>query len=233
MLQRAAIGSSDPRSVGAGTYALSGDPRWQDVRLVTHVQSYRDGVIGIVFRYQNRDNFYRVTLDRPRGRRRLECCQDARWDVLGELGASYELGDEYEIVVDAVGNRLRVWIGGAPAFDVLDSSHAHGGIGLFCRDNDLSVFHDVAVSRPPPARTASSPMPSPLALWPAGPSINSLPDRPTATGASWTACSGSRPRSGRRARPTSARGERRAPSRGAISSCTSASAASAALAPWA
>src|SRR5205823_675940 len=54
-----------------GTYALLGDPAWTDYRMVVLLASFDPDAIGIMFRYVDPNNYYRLSMDSRRSYRRL------------------------------------------------------------------------------------------------------------------------------------------------------------------
>jgi hypothetical protein len=132
----------DPSLDGAHSEQPS---NWTDYRLSVYLRADDAGTIGLVFRYRDADNYYRVSMDRAGGYRRLVAVKGGAHTVLAEDAFAYEPQRDYLFTVEAIGGDLRVYQDGAPVFEVNDGTHAQGGIGLYARDNAGARFADVRV----------------------------------------------------------------------------------------
>jgi hypothetical protein len=128
-----------------GTYALGGDPAWVDKVLEVDLSSDDDDGIGVMFRYRDDGNYYRFSLDRERGRRRLVSKEGGVFRLLWEDSTVYQTGRRYRLTIVAEGAVLRGFIDGVPVFLVRDGTHARGRIGLYCWGNTGSRFRRVRV----------------------------------------------------------------------------------------
>lgn len=147
--------ASDP--VKPGTMLLFGnDPAlepshkeqpagWTDYRLSVYLRSAGDGAIGVVFRYRDANNYYRLSLDRKRKFRRLVRVANGAHTILKQDDFTYEQQLDYLITIEAIGSGLRVYQDGALVFDVTDATHTQGCIGLYCYENPGARFSDVSV----------------------------------------------------------------------------------------
>lgn len=131
-----------------GTHALTGDPTWSDYRTVVQLRSGDDDSIGILFRFQNEENYYRFSMDAERRYRRLIRRVDDEILLIWSDEVPYEVDRDYVITIDAVGSRLTGYVDGVEIFSVTDPALVHGKIGLYCRANDDARFHDVRVLAP-------------------------------------------------------------------------------------
>jgi hypothetical protein len=151
-------GSDDPADpFKPGTLLLYGDDpaldsthaeqssNWTDYRLSVYLSAEHAGAVGLVFRYSDADNHYRVSMDRAGGYRRLVGVKEGAHTVLAEDAFTYEPQRDYLFTVEAVGDELRVYQDGSPVFEVTDSTHAQGGVGLYARDNTGARFADIRV----------------------------------------------------------------------------------------
>ena len=128
-----------------GTHLVAGDAAWSDVVFVTRLRSFDDDAIGVLFRYAGAGDYYRFSMDRERGYRRLVRNVDGVFSVLWEDEAGFELGRSYELAVVAVGPVLRAFLDGVPMFVVEDDALAAGRIGLYCWADDDARFARVQV----------------------------------------------------------------------------------------
>jgi hypothetical protein len=118
---------------------------WTDYRLSVYLRSIDDDALGVVFRYQDGNHYYRFSMDRQRGYRRLVRVVGAITTVLAEDDFVYLQNQDYLIAVEAIGSSLRVYHDGVPVFSVTDSSMDHGRIGLYCWADQGARFADVRV----------------------------------------------------------------------------------------
>ncbi len=131
-----------------GTYALAGDATWIDYRITAQLRSDDDDAIGVMFRYQDRDNYYRFSMDREHSYRRLVKKVNGRVTVLWEDAVQYTAGRDYMVALDCVGDHLTGYLDGSQLFTVEDSDLARGCIGLYCWENTGAHFAEVRVVTP-------------------------------------------------------------------------------------
>lgn len=134
---------TDPAELG--THLITGDAASTDVIVSTRLLSNAGGAMGVAFRYKDADNYYRFSMGRQDGYRRLIKCVGGVFKVLWEDGQLYELGRAYEIAIVAVGRQLRGFLDGVPVFDVIDDELQSGKIALYCCRDDDARFAQVRV----------------------------------------------------------------------------------------
>jgi hypothetical protein len=145
-------GDADPGR--PGTYVVAGQSAWRDYRAVVRLRSDTGQAIGVLFRYVDSDNYYRLSLDGVHGYRRLISKTSGVVTTLWEDAGGYGAGDELTLTIDAVGSRLAGYVGDARLFTVADGAHPAGKVGLYCAGNAGARFESVEVSRPPLAAHA-------------------------------------------------------------------------------
>jgi hypothetical protein len=129
-----------------GTYAYySGGIGWTDYAADMTIRSTDDDAIGVMFRYQDSDNYYRFSWDRSRTYRRLVKKEGGSFTVLAEDAVPYNIGQTYQLRVEAHGASLAVSIDGSSVFTVTDGSLSSGSIALYTWGNAGSYFDDVYV----------------------------------------------------------------------------------------
>jgi hypothetical protein len=145
--------SDDPVSPGA-LLLCADDPsepsadqagNWTDYRLTLIMRGADGGAIGAVFRYQDDDTYYRFSMDRQLGYRRLVRVVAGTTTVLAEDDTVYSADDDYQITIEAVGPALAVYQDGDPVFAVSDAAIDHGRVGLYCWAETGAQFADVRV----------------------------------------------------------------------------------------
>ncbi|MEM7207318.1 MAG: chitobiase/beta-hexosaminidase C-terminal domain-containing protein, partial [Pseudomonadota bacterium] len=100
--------------------------------------------VGILFRYQDSDNYYRLTLDGRFGFTRLEKHVNGQFTPLKTNTHGYELDSTFVLKVRVQGNSIIVYKDDEFIFAVDDSSLPTGSVGLFAA---ASVrFDDVAIT---------------------------------------------------------------------------------------
>ena len=131
-----------------GTYVARSASDWSDYRVMVRLRSGDDDAIGVLIRYVDQDNYYRFSMDRQRGYRRLIKKEDGAVAVLWEDDKRYRRGHAYDLRVDCRGERLKSSLDGDPLFDVTDAAHPVGGVGLYCRANRAARFEHLRVLAP-------------------------------------------------------------------------------------
>ena len=139
-------GFEGPPINAPGAVAVIGDEEWADYRTTVELSSEDNDAIGVLVRAQDPDNFYRFSMDAEREYRRLVRKVDGETELLWEAEEGYEVGETYEVTVEAAGDRIRGFLDGDRLFDVTDDALDHGAVGLYCRANLGAVYHGVRVT---------------------------------------------------------------------------------------
>jgi alkaline phosphatase D len=131
----------------AGTLAVTGDPSWTDVTLTARYRSRDNDSCGVVFRYRDAANYYRVRLDAERQTAQLTRFVQGTATVLAERTTEpgFTVDHWQQLTIAAIGSALRVWRDGELLFDVQDGSHANGRIGCYTWADQLVAFDDLVV----------------------------------------------------------------------------------------
>jgi hypothetical protein len=129
-----------------GTYAYyAGGLGWTDYQADLTIRSTDDDSIGVMFRYQNGNNYYRFSWDKQRSYRRLVKKQGGVFSLLAGDSVPYIVGRTYQVGITARGTSLTVSIDGVPVFSVTDAAISSGGIALYSWGNSGGYFDDVVV----------------------------------------------------------------------------------------
>jgi len=118
---------------------------WTDYRALLTMRSQDNDAVGVMFRYQDADNYYRFSWDRERDYRRLVKRENGIFTLLAEDSVPYVSGETYEVEVVAEGATLEVLIDGSLIFSVTDETFSCGTIALYSWANQGAVFDDVSV----------------------------------------------------------------------------------------
>lgn len=139
-------GFEGPPINAPGTIAVTGDLDWTDYRLSVVLSSRDNDAIGVLFRVQDEENYYRFSLDSEREYQRLVKVVDDEPTLLWEDDIGYEVGDRLDVTVVAAGSDLIGYLDGERVFEVTDDDLDRGAVGLYCRANKAAFFHSVRVS---------------------------------------------------------------------------------------
>jgi hypothetical protein len=138
----------------AGTYLVlrtaPGRPPLQNFTLKTSLRSDDTHGIGVVFRWQDADNFYYFLMDNQRGFRLLAKKVAGTFQRLTQGGldaaASYEPGKIYNLKLTCDGPAFRVSLDGNPVLQGEDSSlPSPGRVGFICHRNTNSFFYNLSL----------------------------------------------------------------------------------------
>ncbi len=127
------------------TQSCTSCSQWTDYRVRLTMRSDDNDALGVMFHYQNNNNYYRFSWNRQSTYRRLMKRENGVVTLLAEDAVPYVVGQTYQVEIVAQGPQLEVWIDGAQIFAVTDTSIASGTISLYSWRNDASIFDDVVV----------------------------------------------------------------------------------------
>lgn len=129
-----------------GTYALGGSADWKDIQISARLRSDANGAVGVMFRYQDRDNYYRFSMDRQGNYQRLIKKVGGTVTVLRQSAGQYTVGQSYDLTIRAVDSLLGVYLDGVELFTSEDSDLKRGRIGFYCWSNAGAHFERVVVA---------------------------------------------------------------------------------------
>jgi hypothetical protein len=113
-----------------------------------NIRSEDDDTIGVMFRYQDSDNYYRFSWDMYRRYRRLVKKQDGVFTLIAEDNVPYVIDQTYQLRIIAQGTFLQVFIDDTAIFSVIDDGLTYGSIALYSWANVGSFFDNVVVKDP-------------------------------------------------------------------------------------
>jgi len=130
----------------SGTYALADvGYGWTDYTLDVAVRSDDDDSIGVMFRYEDANNYYRLSWNAQSPYRRLVKVVGGVATLLASDAVPYTPGQSYDVSVAVVGSGITISVDGALVFSVTDGSITGGTVGLYSYGNVGSVFDNVLV----------------------------------------------------------------------------------------
>ncbi len=126
---------------------------WNDYVYQTSINPVDNDGIGVMFRYNDNDNYYRFRwmnqydFDGAPGiqKRVLDVCNNGVWTTLASDGVPYVLSQWYDFEVRAIGDRITTYIDGIQIFDVIDNSIDGGTVALYTWGHSNNYFDDVMV----------------------------------------------------------------------------------------
>jgi hypothetical protein len=134
-----------------GTYLFWNNPAsfsWRNYDFSVRIKTIDDDGVGVLFRYQNRSNYYKIDLDRERNFRQLTRMAAGTETVLAREAGSYVPNQDFRLQVQAHTNWVLVSLDGAPLFQgpIRDSSLAAGTVALYSWGSAGVTFDDVRVT---------------------------------------------------------------------------------------
>jgi fibronectin type 3 domain-containing protein len=141
-----------------GTYAYySAGSTWANYQASLTIRSNDNDALGVMFRYQDAQNYYRFSWDQERTYRRLVKVNNGVVTLLAEDNVPYVTGQTYQVTVKAQGSSLEVGIDGTPIFMVTDTSHSMGSLALYSWGNQGTLFDDINVTSTTPSAPDTTP----------------------------------------------------------------------------
>ena len=165
LVQRSNIWSYGPVELETkyhlGTHITTGNSAWSDYSFNAHVRSSDNDGIGLIFRYQDARNYYRVLLMNDpawSGRdssgnsvntplQRIQKFVDGEPYILAEnlVGQAYPSG-LFSLTADARGDTLRAYLDGRLILSAIDDQYASGRIGMLSYANTGAHYDSVSVT---------------------------------------------------------------------------------------
>ncbi|MBL4851937.1 MAG: hypothetical protein JKY90_06615, partial [Gammaproteobacteria bacterium] len=150
-----------PEGVAIGSYALSDVSLPSDIEIQLSVRSsdpandgtssndssiWKFDTIGVIFGYQDDDNYYRFELDGMKGHRKLWRKQGGLYTELSTSPQSYVRGQSLDLRIVYQNGVIVVFAGGQHIMAAADATFSSGEIALFCARNSSCAFDDVSVT---------------------------------------------------------------------------------------
>ncbi len=140
--------TSFDESYHLGTYAvLTAIPPQRDLRFevdATYLGQNLADDIGIMFRYQNPNNYYRFSMNSRYGFSRLEKRIGGTFSTLAANARGFpKVGTPIRMAVALKGSSIQIFVNGDPLFAAEDSSLDSGALALYTQDD--SRFDNVLV----------------------------------------------------------------------------------------
>ena len=127
-------------------------------KVTIEVTPVEGGSVGLMFRYQNNNNYYRFSINRDQGFSRLERKLNGAFKTLAYDGrGSSTVNQVHTITIDVIGPKILVYLNGEQRFSASDSNLSSGTIALFTQNNvkfdnvvitESSLAPEVIISSP-------------------------------------------------------------------------------------
>jgi predicted outer membrane repeat protein len=138
---------TDPKMLGTFAY-WTGGLSWTDYEMTLTMKSDDDDAMGVMFRYQDQNNYYRFAWLRqnhgqPVGRMQLSRIQNGVCTVLHHVDSPYTTGVTYNIKISAIGSF--VYVNDTMVLLDTDTTFASGSVALYCWGNQGTHFDNIRV----------------------------------------------------------------------------------------
>ena len=103
MIQSSNVHSPPPHLISKlGTFAYwQAGTDWTDYTATVTIKSTDNDAIGVMFRYQDENNYYRFIWDKERKSRALVKCENDQFTILAEDSIQYAIGRNYQVKIGA------------------------------------------------------------------------------------------------------------------------------------
>lgn len=124
---------------------VAGAIEWTDYRFSAEVSAAQAGGIGVLVRYIDADNHYRIELDRLRNRTTLVRRQSGVETTLWTGTGSYTVGQSHWLMVEVDGSYISTALDGVKLFELFDSELQHGRVGFLTLGGPKASFQNPLV----------------------------------------------------------------------------------------
>ncbi len=128
-----------------GCYALVGSRQWKNYRLAVDFLSSDDDKIGVVFNYQDANNFYLFTWQQQGSIRAIKRFIDGTESNLAIDSLGYQTNQWYHLEVTTIDGQIRAYIDSVLIFAATDTNLLSGRAGLYCHGNQSSFWDNFLV----------------------------------------------------------------------------------------
>ncbi len=109
------------------------------------ISGREDQAAGIIFRVQDKDNYYILRANALEGNVNLYLYASGRRSGIKEGGAKVASGQWQELRLEASGDRLRGLLNGQPVVEATDASYKAGRVGLWTKADSVTCFDDAVI----------------------------------------------------------------------------------------
>ena len=120
--------------------------KWKNYKLSVSLRPQNSGDVGIMFRYLDMDNYYRLVWDADSRVFRLEERVNGVLKVLASRSDSLVGGSLYPIEIYANGSTLTAYLSGKSLFSVTDTTLTEGRVALYTASSANAGFDNLVVT---------------------------------------------------------------------------------------
>jgi hypothetical protein len=125
------IGTSEG-SPARHSILVAGDSGWTNYSLSAQLRTVEaNDVIGLLFGYKSKGNYYRFSMDRQQGKRSLEKVVNGVAVLLAQDSFAFDENVRYAVEARMARGTIDIRVDGSSVFQVADVSHNGGKIGLY------------------------------------------------------------------------------------------------------
>jgi len=132
-----------------GTYLYRSGFNYQDGEIKVRLRSLGVDGIGVMFRYQDDKNYYRFSMSKRQGYRKLEKCVEGSFLELASDTIAYLPDTWYDVTIVNVGLTILVYLDDEPILSATDDALTYGSVALYNSRNDFSEFDNLQVALSP------------------------------------------------------------------------------------
>ncbi len=128
---------------------------YADVVVVTRfkpIAGREDQAAGIIFRIQDKDNYYILRANALENNANIYKYVAGRRSILKEGTAKVASGKWQELRMEVMGNRIRGLLDGQLVVEASDDTYQTGGVGLWTKADSVTCFDEVKITAKPPQR---------------------------------------------------------------------------------
>jgi hypothetical protein len=146
-----------------GAFAIVGSKYWSDYTLSVDISSLDDDYIGLVFRYQDPQNFYLFYWQSEGSARFIKRYLNGSETVLASDAVAYDPGIWYQVDIVTEDSLFKFYVDNNKIFEIIDTTFASGKAGLYCWANQGSYWDNFSVSQTNYVPILTEPKPAELA----------------------------------------------------------------------
>jgi len=130
-----------------GCYALVGSIYWQNYQLNVDFRSTDDDKIGVIFNYQDVQNFYLFTWQKQGAVRALKKFVNGVEENIFIEDSAYVTHAWYHLEIVIYNSEISGSIDSTEIFSVIDSTFLSGKAGLYCHGNQSSFWDNFKITK--------------------------------------------------------------------------------------
>ncbi|WP_370978288.1 hypothetical protein [Agaribacterium sp. ZY112] len=118
---------------------------WTNYTASVSLRSSDNDGLGLSFRAQNKDNYYRFFMDHERTLRKLIRVQNGEKTILHSDTIKYVIDQDYDLKISAIGDQIEIKIDGERWYKGTDDALSQGTVSLFVWGAQNAYFDDLKV----------------------------------------------------------------------------------------